>query len=180
MKDESEKCTLKFTNPEVEKYIKCERELMNQINFIYKKIAKIRSKGKGRKNGEEIQRLQELLDSKLKELKKVRAKVMLFGDEMTSFISAKPKPYKYIQNMIKRKKILLVSYYVAKDSVLVFTLDGDKIHYKEIKISKEKLNNKITFFRIMIKSIGLKEWNKSAKELYTLLWEPVESVISNQ
>lgn len=142
-----------------------ESELRKSLGSTYDRYLK--SKGEQKTEAEkEYQNFQNEYDQVVKELSEI-------NNRLPSFVTIDTENIEALRSLIK-PDTAIVSYYMATDILIIFTLTSDILDLRVIPISKRELIDTIKNYRKML--TGFNPVKNAGLKLYQLLLKPSENV----
>jgi len=124
---------------------------------------------------DEIKQTEEMYSEVLKN-------ILEQNPEYGSLFDTYTLPTTEIQSMITNLNAVLIEYFIAKDKIIIFVVNGDSISHIEVDDDFEDVKEHAEFFRLGVENIDEFDINmlkKISKQLYNSLIKPIESFIGN-
>lgn len=154
--------------------IKKEQRLQSEISRLLKNQYEIISCDSTRSSSTPF--LSKQLNDKENEYDDVVKQIKVFKSKYYQLISATTLNITQLQNKINKDQIL-VEYWCGKDNLQIYVITKDSLNVIKVSISDSDLKNKIELCRNEITN-SEDQGKVYLKELYNILWSPIEKFIS--
>ncbi len=142
-----------------------------QISRLQKDLLNLRSSGS--QNSVDVTAKEKEIQTLESEYQKLTRSVVASGSKVQELIASKPVSLTDFQQMLKQDGGEALSYLVQGDQIVLMHISGDAVHTRSVVLIREHLVKKITSLRRSLRDRREKFDEKSARELFLFLIQPM-------